>query len=31
MFCAALGKHKTKYHLEKYPGAGHAFRNNPQS
>ncbi len=30
MFRAALDKHKKKYQIEMYPGAGHAFLNNPQ-
>ncbi|MDH3444972.1 MAG: dienelactone hydrolase family protein [Deltaproteobacteria bacterium] len=31
MFRGALDKHKKKYEIEMYPGAGHAFLNNPQS
>jgi len=31
MFRAALDKHKKKYEIEMYEGAGHAFLNNPQS
>lgn len=31
MFRATLDKYKKKYEIEMYPGAGHAFLNNPQS
>jgi carboxymethylenebutenolidase len=31
MFRASLDKHRKKYQIEMYPGAGHAFLNNPQS
>ncbi len=31
MFRAALDRHRKKYQIEMYPGAGHAFLNNPQS
>jgi carboxymethylenebutenolidase len=31
LFRASLDKHKKKYEIEMYQGAGHAFLNNPQS
>ena len=31
MFRASLDRHKKKYQIEMYPGAGHAFLNNPSS
>ena len=31
MFRASLDQYKKKYEIEMYPGAGHAFLNNPQS
>jgi carboxymethylenebutenolidase len=31
MFRATLDRHKKKYEIEMYTGAGHAFLNNPQS
>jgi carboxymethylenebutenolidase len=31
MFRATLDRHKKKYEIEMYAGAGHAFLNNPQS
>jgi carboxymethylenebutenolidase len=31
MFRATLDQYKKKYQIEMYPGAGHAFLNNPSS
>jgi carboxymethylenebutenolidase len=31
MFRDSLERHKKKYQIEMYPGAGHAFLNNPSS
>jgi carboxymethylenebutenolidase len=31
LFRQSLDKHKKKYEISMYPGAGHAFLNNPQT